>query len=168
MLLQQIYGKIFIPTAVYNELTAEGAGELVATAVQTATWIETQQVANRSLVTMMHNSPEDFIRAMRSALERGDYGTAQQLSTQAVEHYPDHKELLKYAYVLAPPKVTVDKRPPDRDTEVNQDWVRENRTQYRGRWVALRNGQLLASARKIDELVDQLSDTKGVFLTGIY
>lgn len=117
---------------------------------------------------MMDNSPEDFIRAMRTALERNDYGTAQQLSIQAVEHYPDHQELLKYAYVLGPPKVTVDKRTPYRDTEVNQDWVRENRTKYRSRWVALRNGQLLASASSVDELVDQLSDTKGVFLTAIY
>ncbi len=33
--------------------------------------------------------------------------------------------------VLAPPKVSVDKRPPDRDTEVNQDWVRENQTNIR-------------------------------------
>ena len=55
MLLQQIYGKIIIPTAVYYELTAEGAGELVATAVQTATWIETQPVANRILVTRLLN-----------------------------------------------------------------------------------------------------------------
>lgn len=55
MLLQQIYGKIIIPTAVYHELTTEGAGELVATTVQTATWIETQPVANRTLVTRLQN-----------------------------------------------------------------------------------------------------------------
>lgn len=55
MLLQQIYGKIIIPTVVYHELTAEGAGELVATALQTATWIETQPVANRILVTRLQN-----------------------------------------------------------------------------------------------------------------
>ncbi len=28
-ILQPIYGKIIIPTAVYNELTAEGAGDIV-------------------------------------------------------------------------------------------------------------------------------------------
>lgn len=120
------------------------------------------------LIKVQHNSPADFIHAMRTALERGDYQTAQQLSSQAVERYPDDEELLKYAYVLAPPNVKVDKRPPHRDTEVNQDWIRNNRTQYRGRWVALSNGQLLASATSGDELVAQLSDPKGVFITAIY
>lgn len=119
-------------------------------------------------IKVQDNSPEDLIRAMRTALERADYETAQQLSLQAVEHYPEHEELLKYAYVLAPPNVRVDKRSSHRHTEVNQDWVRNNRTQYRGLWVALRNGQLLASARSGDELIAQLSDTKGVFLTAIY
>ena len=116
----------------------------------------------------MDTLPEDFISAMRTAIERSDRGTAQLLSIQAVEHYPDHKELKKYACVLAPPRVTVNQRPPERDTQVNQDWIKENRTQYRGQWVALHNGHLLASARKVDEFIDQLSDTKDVFLTAIY
>lgn len=55
ILLQQIYGKVIIPTAVYRELTARGAGALVATAVQTSIWIEAQQVANRTLVTRLQN-----------------------------------------------------------------------------------------------------------------
>jgi len=116
----------------------------------------------------MENSPEDFIHAIQTALKSGDYGTAQQLSIEAVKHYPKQEELLKYAHVLAPPKVTVDKRPLNRDTEVNQDWVRQHRNQYRGQWVALCNGHLLASANSINQLIEQLSDKKGVFLTAIY
>jgi hypothetical protein len=112
-------------------------------------------------------SPADFIHAIQTALESSDRETAQQLSIQAVKHYPQHEEILKYAHILAPPKVTVEKRLPDRDPEVNQDWIKQNRTQYRGQWVALRNGQLLASASSIDRLVEQLSDKKGVFLTRV-
>lgn len=119
-------------------------------------------------IKVQNNSLADFIHAMRTALERGDYQTAQQFSLEAVELYPDDEELLKYAYVLAPPNVKVDQRPPHRDPEVNQDWVRNNRTQYRGQWVALSNGQLLAAASSADELVAQLSDPKSVFLTAIY
>ena len=114
------------------------------------------------------DSPEDFIHAIQTALENSDRETAQQLSNQAVKHYPKHEELLKYAHILAPPKVTVDKHPSNRDTEVNQNWVQQNRIQYRGQWVALRNGQLLTSANSIHELIEQLSDKQGVFLTAIY
>jgi hypothetical protein len=54
-ILQEIYSKIIIPTAVYNELTDEGAGDVVATAVQTSIWIETQSVANLTLVTSLQS-----------------------------------------------------------------------------------------------------------------
>jgi predicted nucleic acid-binding protein len=54
-ILQEIYSKIIIPTAVYNELTDEGAGDVVATAVQTSIWIETQPVANLTLVTSLQS-----------------------------------------------------------------------------------------------------------------
>ena len=54
-ILQEIYTRIIIPTAVYNELTDEGAGDVVATAVQSSTWIETQPVANLTLVTSLQS-----------------------------------------------------------------------------------------------------------------
>jgi len=114
------------------------------------------------------DSPEDFIHAIQTALESSDYRTAQQLSIQAVEHYPQHEELLKYAHILASPKITVSRRLSDGNPEVNLEWVRQNRTQYRGQWVALRNGQLLISANSINELLEQLGDKQGVFLTAIY
>lgn len=116
----------------------------------------------------MENLPEDFIHAIRTALESSDRETAQQLSIQAVKHYPQHEEILKYAHILAPPKVTVERRLLDRDPEVNQNWIKQNRTQYRGQWVALRHGKMLASASSIERLVEQLSDKKDVFLTAIY
>ncbi len=58
-ILQQIYGKIIIPVAVYNELTDPRAGDVVITAVQTSNWIETQQVANRTMVTRLQDKLND-------------------------------------------------------------------------------------------------------------
>ncbi|WP_289500391.1 hypothetical protein [Gloeocapsopsis sp. IPPAS B-1203] len=120
------------------------------------------------LIRTQYNSPEDFISAIQTALECGDHATAQQISTQATENYPHHKQLLKYAHVLAPPKISIDKRPLHRDTQANQNWIKENRNEYKGQWVALRNGQLLSSASSAKELIEQLGDTKGIFLTAIY
>ncbi len=50
----------------------------------------------------MYNSPEDFIQAIKNDGEQGDFLTAQKLAFQAVEHYPEDEEVLKYAYILAP------------------------------------------------------------------
>ena len=69
-LLQQIYGLIVIPTAVYNELTAEGAGEVIATAVKTSTWIETRAVTKLTIVaSLMDKINEGEAEAIALAIE---------------------------------------------------------------------------------------------------
>lgn len=54
-LIQQLYGMILIPNAVYEELLDERAGEIVITAVQSATWLEIQPVQNQELVSELRN-----------------------------------------------------------------------------------------------------------------
>lgn len=54
-LLQQLFGTILIPVAVYEELLDERAGESVITAVQVATWIGIQPIQNQKLVIELRN-----------------------------------------------------------------------------------------------------------------
>jgi hypothetical protein len=54
-LMQQLYGTILIPTAVYEELLDKRAGEIVITAVQSATWLKIQPVQNQELVNELRN-----------------------------------------------------------------------------------------------------------------
>lgn len=119
---------------------------------------------------MTYNTPEEFIEATRTIINTGDFYGAQKLSFEAAQKYPDHREVQKIARILAPPKITVSKRPPNRDTWINQDWIKQNRMQYRGRWVALKDGQFLADGKNVDELVEQVGDIKGkgIFITAIY
>ncbi|HAX76688.1 MAG TPA: hypothetical protein DCY88_12805 [Cyanobacteria bacterium UBA11372] len=127
------------------------------------------ELAARGLPTT-YNSPEDFINGIKSDFERGGLHIARQLAFRAVELYPDHEQTQYYAYVLAPPKVTVVPSNPERRKMVaaNQDWLRENRIKYLNRWVAVRNGELLADAASLDELVAQIDDTKDTLITVLY
>jgi predicted nucleic acid-binding protein len=50
-LLQQLYGSIIIPQAVYNEMAGLPYAVPGTVEVQTLSWIQTQQVVNRNLVT---------------------------------------------------------------------------------------------------------------------
>lgn len=54
-LMQQLYGVILIPSAVYEELLDEGAGEIVITAVQSAVWLELHPVQNQELVNQLRD-----------------------------------------------------------------------------------------------------------------
>jgi len=117
-----------------------------------------------------YNSPEDFITAIKLDFDRGGLHIARQLAFRALELYPDHEQIKRYALILAPPKVTVSPSSPERRQSIlaDQEWMDKNRFKYIGRWVALRNGQLLADAASLDELAAQVGDLKGIFFTAIY
>jgi len=116
-------------------------------------------------------SSDDFIRVMKAALEAGAYPAARARSVKASNRYPTHAEIQKYAYVLARPKV-VSSTPADpivaEAIKNDWNWLRANGAAYRGKWVALRNGQLLGAADSLKDLTKDLDDRKDVFLTIAY
>ena len=118
----------------------------------------------------MGKTPEGYIQAMEAALKKGDFYTAQALSIEAGKDYPDHAEVQRYAYILAPAKITTSKSDPERRKTIQADreWMKQNRHKYRNRWVALRSGRLLADAASVDELAERVGDLKGLFFTVIY
>ncbi len=89
---------------------------------------------------------------------------------EGLKSFPEHAELQKYEYILAPPKVTVVDRGGHPEIGANNSWIKKNREQYRGRWVAIKNGQLLASGKNHDEVVAQVGEIKntGILVTVIY
>ena len=60
-LLRELYGELFIPEAVWNEVVVEGKGQPGSEEIKSATWIKTQPVTDLSLV-----------RALRQELDAGE------------------------------------------------------------------------------------------------
>ncbi|MEA1864199.1 MAG: DUF3368 domain-containing protein [Euryarchaeota archaeon] len=60
-LLRQLYGELFIPKAVWQEVVTDGVGQPGAVEVKVATWIKVQSVTNTLLV-----------RALRQELDAGE------------------------------------------------------------------------------------------------
>jgi uncharacterized protein len=52
-LLQQIYGTVIIPEAVYRELTDPTFPVAGATEVQTLDWIQTRQITDRTMLELL-------------------------------------------------------------------------------------------------------------------
>jgi hypothetical protein len=115
-------------------------------------------------------SAEDFAQAVRWALWVGAYLIARDVAMAGAARYPDHAELQKMAYILAPPKVTVSKSGPHPDIEANRKWLKANWDAYRGHWVALKDGQLLGVADSLDALVEQIGEIKntGILVTSLW
>jgi len=113
-------------------------------------------------------SPGDFSQAIQLALSMGLYDNARHLSAKAIRLYPNHTGLQKYERVLAPPRVTRSNRPPDPTLEANRDWLMSHADTFSGQWVALRNGQLVASADSLPLLVEQIGLTEGLLVTRVF
>ena len=123
------------------------------------------------MTTNINNkTAEGFIREMDAALDIGDWQTAQEISIEAARHYPDNREIYRYAYILTTSKVTVSQSDPKKrkNIQASRQWMRKNWQKYRGNWVAVKAGELLATAKSFDELVVQLEKTQGTLLTVIH
>lgn len=116
-------------------------------------------------VEWRNRPPADFTRAAQWALKAGAYKAAYQISAEGAKHHPDNLEVQKYARVLAPPKVVSGKEPPDPTLKANRKWLEAHEGEYPGQWVAIRNGELLGMANSLEELAQQVGNTKDALLT---
>ncbi len=128
---------------------------------------ETAFVQAASAIDWSQRSAADFARTVRLALAAGAHLMARKLANQGHWLYADHEELAKMARILAPPRVVSANLPPDPSVRANLEWIRAHAAEYRGLWVALKEGVLLASASTARELRDQLPTTAGLFLTRV-
>lgn len=112
-------------------------------------------------------SAAEFTRAVRLALAAGAHLFARKVAMRGAEHYPDHEELQKMARVLAPPRVVAADLPPDESMRKNHTWLREHADEYRGQWVALRDGDLLAAAPTANGAWERLESKENVLLTRV-
>jgi hypothetical protein len=65
-------------------------------------------------------------------------------------------------------KITATKTKEISDFPANRKWLKDHRLQYRGKWVALQEGHLLAEAPSANELIQKLDSIQHVLLTAVY
>jgi len=110
----------------------------------------------------------DFERAVRLALAAGSHRMARMLAARGARLYPDDPQMQKISRLLAPPRILRANLPPDETARANHEWLKAHADQYLGRWVALKNGELLAQGATAREVKDQLEDTEEVLITRVF
>jgi hypothetical protein len=88
-----------------------------------------------------------------------------QFLNPAQTHFPNVRLVYNF---LDRPKVTVHKSENPLNVFKNQQWIKTHRQEYKGRWVALREGELLADANSANELLQKVSASDKTLLTVIY
>lgn len=105
--------------------------------------------------------------AVRLALAVGAHLRARELAALGSERFPRSLDLERMSRVLAPPRVTL---APTRDPEAvqkNRQWLETHAAPYRGNWVALRGGELVASGETLEELTTSVRLTREILVTRV-
>lgn len=94
-----------------------------------------------------------YAERIRELVEQDYVGAARELLAEALEKGDHSEDLSGWQRVLAPAKVLRVGGPPDIDRTPDVEWMRRNWNDYRGQWVALLRGELLAHSESLDEVV---------------
>jgi hypothetical protein len=109
----------------------------------------------------------DYTRATRLALRAGANRLAGSLAEEGRERYPDHPDLRRLAELLAP-RPEPGKRLPARPAlKINREWFIQHAAQYRGQWVAVKDGLLLGAAPTLSELKAKIGETRSATLSKV-
>lgn len=96
-----------------------------------------------------------YLAEVRRLVEGEQIAEARKLLHAAPPHLSDEPSLRRWRSLLAPPRVTAAQR---RDTDRRREyaWLRTHSLEYRGQWVALDDGCLVAAAPSLRELRERL------------
>jgi hypothetical protein len=125
------------------------------------------EAASRGLEKESVAAIEEFWNAVRLALSAGATETARALACAGFQRHPADQGLAALARLLAPPRVLERELPPRPGTRANQEWLRAHSAEHGGSWVALRDGELVASARSLHELREAATASPDVFITRV-
>jgi hypothetical protein len=116
--------------------------------------------AARALVadSQDHPSPEDFLAEANAIFNLGTLRGAREVAERGLALYPDHPELRRLHHALRPFEVRVSSEPNSFDPRASYDWLKKSSAQYRGKWVGLDMGELVAASENYQEVVEALKD----------
>ena len=107
------------------------------------------------------DSARDYAARIRALIEGDCVVQARALVLEALEANPEDSELLALQKVLEPPRATP-RQVTDADRTQEFGWIVANRDAYRGRWVAIQGGELVADAPSFTELRSRIENLQGV------
>lgn len=109
----------------------------------------------------------DISSVVRWALELGAHQVARELADKGHSLYSLDDQLARLQQLTAPPRRSSDTVHPETSVRRNHEWLTSESAAYRGLWVALKDGVLIASACSTGELKKRLGDLQGYLITKV-
>ncbi len=103
-------------------------------------------------------TPETFLEEIRRIINSGTLRGAREVAEQGLALFPDHPELQHLRYALRPFEARSIPGPNYWDPTPSYEWLKANAHAYRGKWVGLHNGELVAAADTLEEVLQAFGD----------
>ena len=105
-------------------------------------------------------TPESFLAEINRIFNSGTLRGAREVAERGLALYPDHPELRQVHHALRPFEVRVSTNPYHKtfDPTPNYEWLKKNAHSYRGKWIGLDSGELVAASDSLDEVLQALAD----------
>lgn len=107
-------------------------------------------------------TPDELYEAITMSLQMMLAWLSIHMAQEGSRLFPDHEGLQRAAYVLAPPRATVeDNDIPLKGVRESNKWMSEHAHEYSGQWIAVNQGKLLGTAPTLpalDEMIGQPED----------
>lgn len=103
-------------------------------------------------------TPESFLEEIREIINSGTLRGAREVAERGLDLYPDHPELRHLHHVLRPFEVRVNPRGKVSDPRPSYEWLKRNSEKFRGKWVGLQDGELVAAADTLEEVLQAFGD----------
>ncbi|MCK6627859.1 MAG: hypothetical protein L6R45_22115 [Anaerolineae bacterium] len=142
------------------EITPQIEGTLPLLEQYTQAGERQQFVALAEVVDWSVCGSEELLRTIDLALSLELSSLAIKLAQQGQHLFPKHERIQQAARVLAPPVGREVSTVYTQNLNASQLWLREHAPEYRGRWVAVREGELVATAESLNELTTIMGEGK--------
>ncbi len=110
------------------------------------------------VIAWAYHPPEELLRAIELALSMEMSGLAMELAQLGGTLFPQDERVQRMAKILAPPVVRSARAPDGKGLDASRKWLREHAGQYRGQWVAVRQGRLMGVASSLRDLEPIIGD----------
>lgn len=103
-------------------------------------------------------TPESFIEEIQGILNSGTLRGAREVAEQGLALFPGHPELQRLHHALRPFEVRINPHFRISDPSASYEWIKRHSGEYRGEWVALTKGELVAVGESLEEILEAVRD----------
>lgn len=142
------------PTTTASEHLAELAPEQVMERLQAHAYAQERQAFSDlvAAVDWPARMPNELLKALDLALYLGMARLAMKLAALAGQLFPEHERAQSAARVIRPAEVVGSSPASGQGLRASAEWFHQHAAEYRGQWVAVRDGQFLGAAPTLQEL----------------